>query len=492
MIFTNYPITLDVHSILSQVSIPVPQYDTARRLSITLTEEGKPYMIPDGCRAAFTGTKADGTDLYNDCIIENNTIIRYDFTEQTAAAIGKVDCQIKLYGENGLILTSPRLTLVVYESALDDVVVSEDEINVINGIMLAEAERVAAEESRVAAEEARVEAEETRVTAEQEREAAEAERVAAETARQEAAADLKKDISDRVETMEAQITNMGEQVDGLQEKFDNLDVTVDIPTYDLVTLGLPMIDIGGADVELETDTAEILADLEAGAVRFAADLTYQGINFTGIVFTMHDISNSLCSCVFSVWGIPILVTLTIETGKITANGTLLAVDDGEEEAAELPTFDLTALGLPSVPITGEQVYVAADTTEIMAALDEGPVKFAAEFLLDDEEMPVEIVMNKISLMGASTYICSYAFDVGEMPMIFNLYIQEGVVAAVCTNLAKATTPATSIDMTAFDSAGQIVETFADGTSKTTTIEFDEDSNPVKITDGDGNVTTLTW
>lgn len=53
-------------------------------------------------------------------------------------------------------------------------------------------------------------------------------------------------------------------------------------------------------------------------------------------------------------------------------------------------------------------------------------------------------------------------------------------------------PAASIDMSAFDSAGQIVETFADGTSKTTTIEFDASGNPVKITDGDGNVTVLTW
>lgn len=136
MIFTNYPITLDVHSILSQVSIPVPQNDTARRLSITLTEEGKPYFIPDGCRAAFTGTKADGTILYNDCIIENNAVIRYDFTEQTSAAVGKADCQVKLYGVNGRLLTSPRLTLVVYENAVGDVVLSEDEKNVIDSIKL--------------------------------------------------------------------------------------------------------------------------------------------------------------------------------------------------------------------------------------------------------------------------------------------------------------------------------------------------------------------
>lgn len=52
--------------------------------------------------------------------------------------------------------------------------------------------------------------------------------------------------------------------------------------------------------------------------------------------------------------------------------------------------------------------------------------------------------------------------------------------------------ATEVDLSAYESDGKIVETFADGTSKTTTVEFDADGNPVKITDGDGNITTLTW
>lgn len=52
--------------------------------------------------------------------------------------------------------------------------------------------------------------------------------------------------------------------------------------------------------------------------------------------------------------------------------------------------------------------------------------------------------------------------------------------------------ATSIDLSTYESNGQIVETFADGTTKTTTVEFDENGNPIKITDGDGNVTTLIW
>lgn len=59
-------------------------------------------------------------------------------------------------------------------------------------------------------------------------------------------------------------------------------------------------------------------------------------------------------------------------------------------------------------------------------------------------------------------------------------------------LLALSTPTTAIDLSKLDSDGQIIETFPDGTTKITTIEFDENGNPVKITDGDGNETTLTW
>ena len=52
--------------------------------------------------------------------------------------------------------------------------------------------------------------------------------------------------------------------------------------------------------------------------------------------------------------------------------------------------------------------------------------------------------------------------------------------------------ATSIDLSAYESNGRIVETYEDGSTKTTTVEFDAIGNPIKITDGNGNVTVLTW
>lgn len=50
----------------------------------------------------------------------------------------------------------------------------------------------------------------------------------------------------------------------------------------------------------------------------------------------------------------------------------------------------------------------------------------------------------------------------------------------------------SIDMSAFESEGKIVETYADGKRKVTTIEFNAMGNPSKITDSDGNVIQFMW
>lgn len=51
---------------------------------------------------------------------------------------------------------------------------------------------------------------------------------------------------------------------------------------------------------------------------------------------------------------------------------------------------------------------------------------------------------------------------------------------------------TSIDLSKLDTEGKIVETCADGTTRTTVMEFDENGNPIKITDPDGTETVLVW
>ena len=91
-------------------------------------ENGNPYEISDDCYAVFTATKPDGTLLYNDCVIDDDTII-YELTPQTTAASGVMDCEIQLYGADDALLTSPRFLVVVDDTVYDTEteIVSTDE-----------------------------------------------------------------------------------------------------------------------------------------------------------------------------------------------------------------------------------------------------------------------------------------------------------------------------------------------------------------------------
>ena len=114
----TYRFSLDIHKTQSQVSISASQYSTDIRLIIRLMERGIPYEIEEGCFAVFSAIKPDGNPLYNDCMIENNTII-YDFTEQTTPVNGIIPCQIHLYGADGRPLLSPRFQTVVHKAVYD-------------------------------------------------------------------------------------------------------------------------------------------------------------------------------------------------------------------------------------------------------------------------------------------------------------------------------------------------------------------------------------
>lgn len=60
------------------------------------------------------------------------------------------------------------------------------------------------------------------------------------------------------------------------------------------------------------------------------------------------------------------------------------------------------------------------------------------------------------------------------------------------DITKPRESSVCVDLSAYDTDGKIVETYADGSTKTSTIEFDENGNPIKITDSNGHVTEITW
>ena len=152
MLRSKYRFSLDIKWTQSQVSIPVLLNDTLWGFYISLIDDGKPYLLPDGCRAVFVAKKPDGNSLFNDCIIEKNNIIRYDFTANTTNVEGITPCEIRVYGPNGRMLTCPRFTMVVDSRVLldDEIVFSESEHTTIDSIIASEYARQQAELEREA------------------------------------------------------------------------------------------------------------------------------------------------------------------------------------------------------------------------------------------------------------------------------------------------------------------------------------------------------
>lgn len=196
---STYRFTLDIQSRASQVSIPVMLNDTGRSLYISLSDGGEAYHIADGCRAVLFATKADEKTLVNDCIIEHNSNIRYDFTAQTATAEGITNCEIRLYGTDGRLITSPRFIMLVDARVVydNDVSISANESNAIDAILVSETERVEAEANRVLAEQERAEAESARDTAD----------VARHTAIEEAIANANNAVAEAIEGVNDAVNN---------------------------------------------------------------------------------------------------------------------------------------------------------------------------------------------------------------------------------------------------------------------------------------------
>lgn len=112
MIYVDHKITLDVRNIAAPVFVRMKRGDSSRRILVYLTEKSRPYPISEDCYAVFTAKKPDGNVIFNDCSVEGDTII-YEVTEQTTAVEGQFDAEIKLYGADGKLLTSPYFTIVV-------------------------------------------------------------------------------------------------------------------------------------------------------------------------------------------------------------------------------------------------------------------------------------------------------------------------------------------------------------------------------------------
>ena len=125
-------VSLDVQKPGIQDTVYARKNDTlSRQINAQLYERGLPYDMTLVQSVTIRGEKPDGTILYNDCTIQDNTIIA-PITTQMLAAVGKVSLEFNLYGADNAVLTSPRIDMIVEDTLFSDgQVESQDEFTAL-------------------------------------------------------------------------------------------------------------------------------------------------------------------------------------------------------------------------------------------------------------------------------------------------------------------------------------------------------------------------
>ncbi len=118
--------------------IDAKQYDLKSRfLKIKLFNEAKEFNVNDTDLAfKFFARKPDGTEVFNNCTVENNFVV-IELTSQTLAVVGKVKAELMIYGRaNGEVLTTKPFTINVIESInSQSAIESTNEYSVIMNIV---------------------------------------------------------------------------------------------------------------------------------------------------------------------------------------------------------------------------------------------------------------------------------------------------------------------------------------------------------------------
>ena len=82
-------ITLELNSNTAYTTVGAKQGDAyTREIIVHITADGIPWTIPDSVVASYRVRKPDGTAVWNDAIIKDNTVV-ITLSEETLAVAGR-------------------------------------------------------------------------------------------------------------------------------------------------------------------------------------------------------------------------------------------------------------------------------------------------------------------------------------------------------------------------------------------------------------------
>lgn len=268
-----------------------------------------------------------------------------------------------------------------------------------------------------------------------------------------------------------------------------------IPTFDLAALGLSAVALGGSETVLQTDTSEIISALEKGTVKFLVNVAMGEVVAPFSVVPNIACSSAegayMCTAVYELNGSKWLVTLAVQNGVVAVWA--LAFEEAAASSNEIPFFDLTALGCTNIPFDGSMVTVNVGEdvkNEIITAARSGPVKFGLTGSGGDSNSVITNFAVLEGMMIGSADLSIRGALKGKLTVLAEIF--EGDHTIAVSVLVEQDVTLTGIDFSNYESNGQIVETYSDGSTKITTVEFDSNGNPSKITDSNGNEVAFTW
>ena len=109
---STYRFSLDLDKQDSQEYVTVRRGDTAKRLSVLITESGTPYIITDGTAAVLAARKPDGSYISAACEIVDNRIEVTLPADTFTASVGRLTACFGLSGGQAA-LSSPSFTIFV-------------------------------------------------------------------------------------------------------------------------------------------------------------------------------------------------------------------------------------------------------------------------------------------------------------------------------------------------------------------------------------------
>lgn len=246
--------------------------------------------------------------------------------------------------------------------------------------------------------------------------------------------------------------------------------------------------IGDLNINIGDDNANILSTYSDGIGGYEVHLG-QGNSENG--YTVHTfIGNNYGEGITSICG----TTIDLSVNGYSYNGTST---DTELHAINIGATSSNDDLVPQTNINGELLYNGKE----VATKDEVGTQIFSwnDSAYMGEEFSDGYVINESLLaIDSNAKLGDFVFGLstGNFYKITSVDIGMDEVTIeylFCTKNEEYTPPIlASIDLSTFDTNGQIIETYTDGTKKTTIVEFDTDGNPIKMTDSNGNVTTLIW